>query len=185
MRKWKYTAAAVSVALLMQGCATGSLHIIPTYGTYGAKYASAGLKRPYPHQGVDYKAPRGSLVFAAADGVVTTATHLTMPKKGWGRFDPSNTVGIKHSGIAEGFHTLYAHLERVDVNFGDTVRRGQVLGTIGQCGKGPQECSYHLHFEVREGVFTKHNPEHKIAGCLNREGVTPTRERPLVYPLRC
>ena len=53
---------------------------------------------------------------------------------------------IHHSN---GLVTAYAHLDRVHVVRGDTVKRGQAIGTVGSTGTvaNPQ-----LHFEVRKGI---------------------------------
>jgi murein DD-endopeptidase MepM/ murein hydrolase activator NlpD len=91
------------------------------------------------HLGVDYAAPRGTPVSAAADGVVTTAGWLG----GYGR-----TVKIRH---ANGFETLYGHLSRIDVRRGQRVAQGDRIGTVGATGlaTGP-----HLDYRMsRNGRF--------------------------------
>ncbi len=87
------------------------------------------------HTGLDYPAPSGTPVFAAASGRVTFAGWST---GGWG-----NLVTISHPG---GTRTLYAHLSRVGVRVGQRVLAGNRIGRVGTSGKstGP-----HLHFEVR------------------------------------
>ena len=174
----------VVAATLLNGCVTPAGIVISPYGAYGVRMASTTLKRPLPHQGVDFRKPLGSRVMAAADGTVTKATHIPMPKDGWGRFDCRNEVHIEHTGQAEGFRTKYCHLGKVYVNYGDTVKQGEMIGQVGQCAKGPHECSYHLHFEVVR-KFLRFNPLEKIAGCFGREETRPTAERPLVYPVHC
>jgi murein DD-endopeptidase MepM/ murein hydrolase activator NlpD len=86
------------------------------------------------HAGIDYPAPRGTPVTAAAGGRVTSAGWSA---GGWGRL-----VTITHGS---GIRTLYAHLSRVDVRVGERVQRGAPLGLVGASGAatGP-----HLHFEV-------------------------------------
>lgn len=87
------------------------------------------------HEGVDYSAPRGTLVFAAADGTVSFA--------GWDS-GYGNTVRITHS---DGVETVYAHLGRIEagVEPGAIVVQGYVVGEVGSTGMttGPN-----LHFEV-------------------------------------
>lgn len=87
------------------------------------------------HTGVDYPAPAGVSVVAAASGRVTFAGSST---GGWG-----NLVVIAHE---KGATTLYAHLSRVGVRVGQYVVVGRRIGRVGSSGKstGP-----HLHFEVR------------------------------------
>jgi murein DD-endopeptidase MepM/ murein hydrolase activator NlpD len=90
------------------------------------------------HKGIDIAAPYGSPVFAAVDGVVRVAGGAS----GYG-----NLVRIDHGG---GFATGYAHLSKVMVRPGQSVRKGQQIGRSGNSGlsTGP-----HLHFETtRNGV---------------------------------
>jgi len=86
------------------------------------------------HRGIDFAAPSGSPVFAAAGGVVQYAGI----KRGYG-----NVVIIKHS---YGFETRYAHLSKILVRKNDIVQRGDIIGLVGTTGWsfGP-----HLHYEVR------------------------------------
>lgn len=86
------------------------------------------------HAGLDFKGPIGTLVMAAADGVVSFAGY----HNGYG-----NCIEITH---ANGLVTRYAHLSRYNVEVGQTVKRGIQIGNIGNTGRstGP-----HLHFEVR------------------------------------
>lgn len=103
------------------------------------------------HHGVEFFNPRGTPVIAAGDGVVYYAgddsERLFGPFNGY----YGNLVVIAHPITStEGLpvYTLYAHLDRVEIETGATVREGQRLGTVGATGVavGP-----HLHFEVRVG----------------------------------
>ncbi|MCA6596758.1 MAG: M23 family metallopeptidase [Pseudanabaena sp. M046S1SP1A06QC] len=87
------------------------------------------------HKGVDFAAPTGTPIFAAADGVVTDA--------GWTNGGYGNIVELRHS---DGSVTLYAHTSRVYVSKGQVVNRGQAIAEVGTTGRstGP-----HLHFEVQ------------------------------------
>ncbi len=85
------------------------------------------------HAGVDIAAPAGTLVRAAADGILFHAG----PEAAYG-----NEILIDHGyGVA----TKYGHLARTLVVIGQEVKRGQVIGTVGMTGRttGP-----HLHYEV-------------------------------------
>ena len=89
------------------------------------------------NDGINIAAPRGAPIYAADNGIVAyTGTGI----KGFG-----NLVLVKHS---DGWTTAYAHVDRVLVRRGDTVKRGETIGTIGSTGKvtRPQ-----LHFEIRKG----------------------------------
>jgi murein DD-endopeptidase MepM/ murein hydrolase activator NlpD len=87
------------------------------------------------HTGVDISAPLGAPVMAAADGVVVAVGHSAV---GYGTF-----VVIAHGG---GIATLYGHLLQTNVQAGERVVRGQVIGLEGSTGlsTGP-----HVHFELR------------------------------------
>ncbi len=80
------------------------------------------LRQRRPHLGVDYAAPTGTPVHAAADGVVVTAGWLG----GYGK-----TVRVRH---ANGYETLYGHLSRIDVVRGRRVSQGMRLGAVGATG---------------------------------------------------
>lgn len=87
--------------------------------------------------GVDLAAPSGSPINAAAAGTV-----IVSRVGGWnGGY--GNYVVIDHGN---GVQTLYAHMSTDAVSVGDTVSRGQNIGTVGNTG---QSTGYHLHFEVR------------------------------------
>jgi murein DD-endopeptidase MepM/ murein hydrolase activator NlpD len=85
------------------------------------------------HKGVDFAGPRGSDVVAVGAGVVTFAGYHS----GYG-----GVVEISHG---DGYVTRYAHNQRVEVQTGQTVSRGDVVALMGSTGRstGP-----HLHFEV-------------------------------------
>jgi murein DD-endopeptidase MepM/ murein hydrolase activator NlpD len=87
------------------------------------------------HSGVDYAAPRGTRVGAAAAGVVTYAGLLP---GGWGI-----VVTVAHGADVR---TMYAHLSAARVHVGARVEAGETVGLVGATGHatGP-----HLHFEVR------------------------------------
>jgi hypothetical protein len=86
------------------------------------------------HDGIDIAAPRGTPVFAAADGQVIFSDVL----RGYG-----NVVIVRHAG---GYLTLYAHNAVNQVQEGQRVRRGTRVATVGQSG---HVTGANLHFEVR------------------------------------
>ncbi|MEX2372112.1 MAG: M23 family metallopeptidase, partial [Bacteroidales bacterium] len=87
------------------------------------------------HKGIDFKAPRGTPVFATANGVIVTSEYHSRYGK---------LVIIKHQ---EPFVTLYAHLDDLMVAVGETVKIGQQIGTVGNTGLSTGS---HLHYEVRQ-----------------------------------
>lgn len=86
------------------------------------------------HHGVDYVAPKGTPIYAAAAGVVVRSAYYS----GYGY-----TVDIEHKNSVL---TRYAHSSKLLVEKGDIVRMGQKIALVGSTGRstGP-----HLHFEVR------------------------------------
>ena len=109
----------------------------PLPGDVGVVSSSFGAPRGRSrHQGVDFRAPRGTKVVATADGVVSFAGR----SGAYGRL-----VVLDHGN---GWETRYAHLHRIKVEKGDRVRRGRTLGTVGHSGNADGN---HLHYEVRRG----------------------------------
>lgn len=86
------------------------------------------------HQGLDFQAPPGTPVRAPADGVVSFLGY---------NGDFGLCVELTHR---DGIETAYAHLGSASVRPGQSVARGEKIGTIGTSGRstGP-----HLHYEVR------------------------------------
>ncbi len=89
------------------------------------------------NDGLNIAASKGTAVVAADNGVVAYAGNEL---RGFG-----NLLLLKH---ADGWITAYAHLDRIEVERGATVKRGQTVGRVGQTGSvtSPQ-----LHFELRKG----------------------------------
>jgi murein DD-endopeptidase MepM/ murein hydrolase activator NlpD len=89
------------------------------------------------HKGVDIKAAEGTVVHAAADGIITTAEPVS---GGYGRL-----IVVDHGGSVQ---TYYAHLSKILVHAGQEVHRGDTLGLVGSSGRATAP---HLHYEVRIG----------------------------------
>ena len=85
------------------------------------------------HAGMDFTAPIGTDIYATGNGTVSGAGW----EQGYG-----NCVQIDHG---YGYVTLYAHMNAIKVRVGQKLKRGDVIGMIGNTGKstGP-----HLHYEV-------------------------------------
>ena len=92
------------------------------------------LRRPAFHAGIDWAAPSGTPVRAAADGEVVAV------RSNYGGY--GNYLKIDH---AAGIESAYAHLADFAVEPGERVRRGEIIGRVGRTGRatGP-----HLHFEL-------------------------------------
>lgn len=120
------------------------------------------LRRIVPHNGVDYAAPTGTPVWAAAEGVVTFVGN---------RGANGNLVSIRHEN---GYETHYAHLSRFATGLaaGARVRQREVIGYVGSTGRstGP-----HLHFGLEHnGRFI--DPQAELNG--------PGRMMPSTYLTR-
>ena len=87
-----------------------------------------------PHEGIDLTAPRGTNIYATADGMVIEAGYRA---GGFGK-----KVLIDHG---YGYHTLYGHCSEVLVEPGQKVKRGEVIAKVGSTGLSK---SPHLHYEV-------------------------------------
>jgi len=100
---------------------------------FGARRIINGQPR-MPHSGVDYAAPRGAAVVAANRGRVALV----------GDFFFAGRLAVLDHGL--GLYTLYFHLDKVDVEEGALVERGQVIGEVGSTGRatGP-----HLHWAAQ------------------------------------
>ena len=103
------------------------------------------LKRRKMHNGMDFKADRGTPVYATADGVVEYAGY----RKGSGF---GNLVVLQHNF---GFKTYYAHLQKVLVKSGTFVSKGQKIALSGNSGRST---GAHLHYEVRH-LYRPLNPK--------------------------
>lgn len=93
-------------------------------------------KGKYKHEGIDFSAPRGTLVVATAPGKIKRA-KLSSMQAGYG-----NYISIDHG---DGFVSLYAHLDEIYVRYGEQVTKGQVIGTVGNSGGS---IAPHLHYEI-------------------------------------
>lgn len=95
------------------------------------------------HRAIDIGGHLGDLIYASDHGVIVYA--------GWNDRGYGNVVVIDHGN---GWQTLYAHLSQVNVDCGQSVYQGEVIGLMGSTGNstGP-----HLHFEIMNAT-TKVNP---------------------------
>jgi hypothetical protein len=118
------------------------------------------------HLGLDIGLNERTPVLAAAGGTVTWASYGLLYNSIYYIDDPYGiSVVIRHDfGIdGERLYTVYAHLNEAQVEVGQRVERGEVIGLSGNTGMstGP-----HLHFEVRVGantLYSTRNPELWIA----------------------
>ncbi len=103
----------------------------PTWGTITSLFGER--RRGYIHKGLDIANNTGTSIQSTASGTVIFAGW----HGGYGR-----KIIIYHGF---GYNTVYAHLSKIYVEVGDTVKQGDIIGTMGNTGHstGP-----HLHYEV-------------------------------------
>lgn len=90
------------------------------------------------HTGIDFVASEGTEVFSTGDGVVQSVLNH---KQGYGKH-----ILIKHK---YGYSSLYAHLSKFNVRRGQKIKRGDIIGYVGNTGSSTNN---HLHYEViKEG----------------------------------
>ncbi len=106
------------------------IRVTSPFGSRGDPFQGA----PAHHEAVDLGGMMGEPIYTTAPGKVIRAGR-------WGWY--GNMVEIDH-GL--GFRTRYAHMDKIFVTKGDTVRSGDKIGTVGNSGRstGP-----HLHYEIR------------------------------------
>jgi hypothetical protein len=86
------------------------------------------------HYGIDFTAPTGTDVYVTGDGMVE---QMETSHRGYG-----NSILIDHG---YGVKTLYAHLDHFNVRQGQKVKRGEIIGFVGNTGLSTAP---HLHYEV-------------------------------------
>ncbi|HSM46876.1 MAG TPA: M23 family metallopeptidase [Draconibacterium sp.] len=91
------------------------------------------------HWGMDFTAPVGTPVFATGNGKVAEISGAKSTRTGLGM-----TVTIDHG---YGYETVYAHLSGFNVTHGQNVKRGDIIGYVGNSGTSTAP---HLHYEVHK-----------------------------------
>ena len=105
-------------------------------GVYGSQRILNGKPRR-PHYGIDFHAPEGTPVKAMMDGNVTLVER--------NMYFTGGTIIFDHG---HGISTLYMHMKDISVKAGEKVKKGQIVGTLGQSGRatGP-------HLDIRLNWF--------------------------------
>ena len=106
------------------------------------------------HAGMDFSAKTGTEIYATGDGVIS---KVRRSKRGYG-----NHVKINHGF---GYETLYAHMSKYIVRKGQKVKRGEIIGYVGNTGTS---VAPHLHYEVHKDK-RKINPVNFYYNDLNPE----------------
>ena len=105
-------------------------------GVYGSQRILNGKPRR-PHYGIDFHAPEGTPVKSMMDGVVTLVEN--------DMYFTGGTIIFDHG---HGISTLYMHMKNINVKKGQRVKKGEIVGTLGQSGRatGP-------HLDIRLNWF--------------------------------
>ena len=105
-------------------------------GVYGSQRILNGKPRR-PHYGIDFHAPEGTPVKAMMDGEVTLAEK--------DMYFTGGTIIFDHG---HGISTLFMHMKDINVKVGQKIKKGQIVGTLGQSGRatGP-------HLDIRLNWF--------------------------------
>ena len=111
-------------------------------------------KKPKFHYGVDFSAPQGTPIYATGNG---TVKKTKKSRRGFG-----NHIVIDHG---YGYESLYAHMQKYTVRRGQKVKRGDLIGYVGNSGKSTAP---HLHYEVHKNG-TKVNPAYYFHNDLTPE----------------
>jgi len=187
-RGWRLVlvAAALFDTVALAGCAAeGTTRILSYYGDWNG--VRGGI-RPGPHGGVDFDASLGDPVIAAADGTVVRVFVNGIC---------GNGIVVQHQVDEIFWRTRYCHLDASNVQEGQGVKRGDVLGKVGTTGNSARVP--HLHFELWQGQpsgqsFDRIDPLPFAVGCfdpvktVSDSTLEASSEKPrlvLTYPVRC
>lgn len=132
------------------------LNVVRISSKYGMRHHPV-LGYSKMHKGVDFAAPTGTPVFAAADGIIEELGY----KGSYGKY-----IKIKHK---EGIATAYAHLSKYSKTLkkGMRVKQGEIIGNVGTTGRST---GAHLHFEAMVGgkhinpLSIRATPQKKLFG---------------------
>jgi murein DD-endopeptidase MepM/ murein hydrolase activator NlpD len=113
--------------------------ILSRFGKRRTYYVDGRFSRIRHHRGIDYRASRGTEVFAPERGIIVLALK---------RITTGNTIVIDHG---QGVFSLFFHLDTISVSTGDMVQRGNSIGSAGSTGIA---VGSHLHWSmVVNGVY--------------------------------
>ena len=149
---------------------------------YRSRVGANARPRLRPHAGVDFAAPAGTPVLAAADGVVSLLID----------YEPGCGVGVILSHPRFKRWTAYCHLTRATVTTGQAVARGERIGLSGASGKAASVP--HVHLELCTTACASHrdgdlrdtqDPLDAAMGCHDPQRDYPADRFILTLPLAC
>lgn len=113
-----------------------NVNVLHDYGFYH----NSTLGSYYTHSGLDFSATTGDRVLCVDDGVIESVYS--------GDVLTGTEITVTH---ADGLQSVYRFVDAADsLKAGDTVKRGQVIGTVAAATGNEYKDGAHLHFEVRE-----------------------------------
>lgn len=130
LRYYSSSATAAGDGYFNSPLALGTYNISSGYGYRWGKL----------HKGIDFAAPEGTKIYAAASGTVVFAS-FGLPGSGFGGY--GNVVLIKHNNT---YSTLYGHCSQLLVTAGTTVKKGSIIALVGNTGDSTGD---HCHFEIQ------------------------------------
>jgi len=159
------------------------------HNSYGSVPDKDDYEEPEGHLALDFIAPRGTPVIAAADGVVTDSHYGPMY---------GNQITLYHGQDVDGkfVWSSYFHLDSRLVKEGQKIRRGEQIGTLGETGTLALLLP-HLHFQILVGKtrdqfpLTPDNPNrYWVDGpgyvtCFDRHKRYPDRPIRITHPVVC
>ncbi len=124
------------------------------------------------HKGIDIHAAKGTPVVAVCDGVITERDHTIIGGK---------TLWLKSSD--HGWTAYYAHLDKQLVKQGQYVKKGQVIGTLGNTGNA-RTTPPHLHYGISASKgwinplpYVKHSPKVAAPKVVNKKKTTTGKKK--------
>ena len=149
---------------------------------YRSRVGANARPRLLPHAGVDFAAPMGTPVLAAADGVVSMLID----------YEPGCGAGVVLSHPRFKRWTVYCHLTRALVTTGQVVARGERIGLSGASGNSAGVP--HVHLELCTTACASHrdgdlrgteDPLGAVVGCHDPQRAYPADRFILTLPLAC
>lgn len=111
---------------------------VPPDARFGIRIHPVTKLRGSMHTGHDFPTPLNSNIYAISDGLVTYSKNA-------GAY--GNLIILSHAKFKnKNFESRYAHLSKILVKKGDTVKKGDIIGLAGSTGRSTGS---HLHFEIR------------------------------------
>ena len=174
---------AVAVLLVASAVAAAEEAVdVVILSPYRSHLGANARPRLLPHAGVDFAAPAGTPVLAAADGVVSMLID----------YEPGCGVGVVLSHPRFKRWTAYCHLTRTAVTTGQAVARGDRIGFSGASGNSAGVP--HVHLELCTTACASHrdgdlrgtqDPLAAVVGCHDPQRVYPADRFILTLPIEC